>query len=173
MPIGDSFKYLVNPTNRTFTFQFDSQIYEVPARSKKLFLKEVAEHGEFRSMGLTDPKWDKDGNLMDPGNAVIKACHCEEADSVAPVEEQAPIVLEESDKSVSEEALFVDPNKPLPGARKPDRAHSAKQEQPFNPPSKKDFSPELKSVASRAMEKKESFDAESGPEEEANASLDF
>lgn len=108
------FKYLVNATKSDFVFQFDSIEYVVPAMSRKLMLKEVAEHGEKRSIFLSDPKFDSDGNVISPGNDVYKKCYCEDADVVSPVNSHEPILVEKNKDKVDNLAdLSVDPEKPI------------------------------------------------------------
>jgi len=108
------FRYLVNPTDKEFKFQFDSVEYNVPPKSKKLMLKEVADHGEKRSIFLTDPQIDADGNVISPGNDVFKTCYAEDADVVSPVNSHQPILVEKNkDKVTNNVELSIDPSKPL------------------------------------------------------------
>lgn len=110
--MSSEFKYLVNPTDKTFEFQYNSHIYDVPAKSRKLFLKEVADHGEKRSYVLTDPEFDADGNVISVGNDILKYCYTEEANTVNPVGQSEPILVERSKETVgSTEDLLLDKSK--------------------------------------------------------------
>lgn len=94
--ISSEFKYLVNPTDKSHSFQYDGVEYIVPPMSRRLLLKAVAEHGEKRSYSLTDHSFGPDGQVSDPGNAILKRCYCEDANVINPVTISEPIVVEKS-----------------------------------------------------------------------------
>jgi len=89
------FKWLSNLTGKDFIFQFDGNVYEVPAGKKRLFPKEVAEHGERRSYQLTDPVIDGEGNVLDEGNNVIQNAISSEAEIESPTGKTGPILLQQ------------------------------------------------------------------------------
>ena len=117
--MNTEFKYLCNPMDKDFSFQFDSVEYTVPAKKRKLFTKEVAEHGEKRSYCLSDPVIGEDGEVISAGNDVIKRCFTQEADVENPIGYSEPVLVEKSKDLVSDAvSLSVSPDKPLGGRRK-------------------------------------------------------
>lgn len=119
------FKWLCNPTNEDFVFQYDSRVYEVPRMSKRLFPADVTEHGLKRSFYLTDPEFDNDGNVTKTGNDVAKRCYTEEANTMSGIKFQEPIIIEVSKDTVEDvKLLSVDPNKPLKKRGRPPYAKS-------------------------------------------------
>lgn len=108
------FKWLCNPSDRAFDFQYDSICYQVPALQKQLLLKEVAEHGEKRSISLSDPTFDAEGNVVSSGNDVVRWCYTQDADISSAINYQEPIILEISKDHIENVAeLSVDPTKPI------------------------------------------------------------
>lgn len=112
--MNTEFKYLNNPTSKDFSFQFDSLEYVVPAKTRKLMLAHVADHGEKRSYGLTDPELDEDGNVLNSGNDVYKRCYAEDANVENQIGYSEAIIVERSKDSAADAvSLSVDPSKPL------------------------------------------------------------
>jgi len=112
--MNNEFKWLCNPTKKHFIFQFDSVEYEVPAQSRKLFPAVVASHGLKASYGLTDPEFDRDGNVVKAGNDVYCRCRLEDADVMNPIGYSEPVILERSrDTARDVVSLSVDPEKPI------------------------------------------------------------
>jgi len=108
------FKWLVNPGDKEFLFQHNGTQYVVPAKSRKLLMSEVADHGAKRSYSLTDPVIDESGAILKTGNDVIQKCFAQEADVVDPVEYHEPILIEKSkDKATDVYNLSVTPKNPL------------------------------------------------------------
>lgn len=110
------FKWLNNPTEKKFIFQHNSQIFEVPAKNRRLFPAHIADHGMKRSYGLTDPVYDENGDILDSGNDVFKTCYVEEADVMNPIGTQEPMIVERDKNKVNDLAkLAIDPmNIPRP-----------------------------------------------------------
>lgn len=90
------FKWLSNLTDKNFIFQFDGNVYEVPAGKKRLFPKDVADHGERRSFALTDPIIDGSGNVLDEGNNIIQTAITVDADIESPSGQLGPILVQKS-----------------------------------------------------------------------------
>ncbi len=117
--MNTEFKYLCNPMDKDFSFQFDSMEYTVPAKKRKLFTKEVADHGEKRSYYLSDPVIGEDGEVISAGNDVIKRCYTQEADVENPIGYSEPVLVERNKEQFSDAAsLSVSPEKPLGGRRR-------------------------------------------------------
>jgi len=90
------FKWLSNLTKKNFVFQFNGDVFEVPAGKKRLFPRDVAEHGERRSYQLTDPVIDADGNVIEEGNNVIQNAISSEAEIESPTGTTGPILLQKN-----------------------------------------------------------------------------
>jgi hypothetical protein len=90
------FKYLVNPNPKPFVFQHDGNIYEVPPQSRKLYPKEVAEHGFKRSRYATDAVVNSEGTVLDKGNDIYALCRLEDAETTFQVEKAEPILLDKN-----------------------------------------------------------------------------
>lgn len=93
------FKWLKNLSNKDFVWQFDGVIYELKAKTKKLFLKEVAEHGLKRSHYLTNPEIDDvTGELITSGNDIWRSCELEDAQVESPVGYTEPILVQAAEE---------------------------------------------------------------------------
>jgi hypothetical protein len=122
MSVSNDFKWLCNPTNKDFIFQFDSVEYGVPAQSRKLLPSHIASHGYRASLGLSDPKFAEDGSVSSPGNDVYRRCFMEDADVMNPIGFSEPVIIEKTrDTAVDVASLSIDPAKPLKKYVKPDK----------------------------------------------------
>lgn len=105
MDFDGEFKWLINPHPEPYTFTYDSKHYTVPAMSRMLFPREIAEHGEKRSRLLTDPEI-VDGVVLRAGNDVMQLCTTSSAQALEQVRQAEPVILEKSRDVVKDPELL-------------------------------------------------------------------